>query len=214
MSKVSVFDIKGVSRGEIEVADDVLVLDRGTEAVHQAIVATLAGRRAGTASTLGKGAVAGSNKKPWQQKGTGQARAGYRQSPIWRGGGVAFGPHPRDFSQRVPKKTKRLAFQRALSGRIAEGAVKVLEKFELPDGKTKSFVALMKALKIKGPALIVTGSPDKKLVLAARNVPGIEVVTPDGVGTYQMVRYPTIVADRDGMNKLVARLGTEEGGRS
>ncbi len=214
MSKVTVFDSKGASKDEIQVEDSLLVLDRGSEAVHQVVVAILAGRRAGTASTLGKGAVAGSNKKPWAQKGTGQARAGYRQSPVWRGGGVAFGPHPRDFSLRVPRKTKRLAFRKALSDRISEGAVKVLDKIETPDGKTKSFVAVIKALKVVGPALVVTGSPDKKLVLAARNVPGIEVVTPDGVGVYHLVRYTTIVADRDGLNKLVARLAADAGGVS
>ena len=127
MSKVPVYNVKGKAVGEVNVPDDLLLSSGGETAVHEAVVAHRAAARTGSASTLRKGEVSGSNRKPWRQKGTGRARAGYRQSPVWRGGSVAFGPKPRDFSKKLNKKVKRLAFRRALSARIAEGSVRVVE---------------------------------------------------------------------------------------
>ena len=115
MSKINVYNAKGEATGEVEIADERLVLDRGGQAVKDVVTATLNARRAGTASTLGKGEVAGSNRKPWRQKGTGRARAGLRQSPVWRGGGVAMGPKPRDYGVKVNRKVAQLAFRHALS---------------------------------------------------------------------------------------------------
>src|SRR2546425_5386637 len=117
---------------------------RGTQAVHDAIVAMRAARRTGSASTKTKATVNLSGAKPWRQKGTGRARAGYKASPIWRGGGVVFGPHPRDYSKKVPKATRRLAFQKALSERIKAGDVLMIDKFVVPEIKTKSFLSVLK----------------------------------------------------------------------
>jgi large subunit ribosomal protein L4 len=206
MSTLKTYDRNGAAVGEFEVAESLLVTDRGEQAVHDAVVAYLAGRRAGTASTLRVGEVAGSNRKPWRQKGTGQARAGSRQSPIWRGGGVAFGPHPRSFRKHLNRKVGRLAFRRALSDRIAEGRVLVVESADLQEAKTRHFVAFLKALKVRAPALVVLGKADPKVSLAARNVRGVEVATASSVNVYQMTRYPVVVADRAAMEHLKGRL--------
>jgi large subunit ribosomal protein L4 len=206
MSKVTIFDLKGSPVGEIEVAEEAIVGKKGGQAVHDSVVAYLAGLRKGTASTLRKGEVAGSNKKPWRQKGTGRARAGYRQSPIWRGGGVAFGPHPRSFALKVNKKVNRLAFKKALSDRLAGGHVLVLEQLALAEPKTKQFVTLMKLLKVQPPALFVVDKVDKNVARTCRNIPRVEMVRAKDVSVYQLVRYPIIVASKPGMDEMVARL--------
>ena len=207
MSKIEKFDIKGSAAGELEVADSLLVTDSGEQAVHDVVVAWMNAGRAGTASTLSKGEVAGSNKKPWKQKGTGRARAGYRQSPIWRGGAVAFGPKPRSYAVKVNKKVTQLAFNRALSDRIVEGAIKVVEKFDFEAPKTKELSSLLKTLGVTKPALVVTGDFDEKVFLAGRNLPRVEVIEASEVNVYQLVRFPVIIADEAGMKILEERLG-------
>lgn len=206
MSKVQMFDINGAAVGEVDVPDGALESRKGERAVHEAVVAYLAGIRNGTASTLRKGEVAGSNKKPWRQKGTGRARAGYRQSPIWRGGGVAFGPHPRSFELKVNKKVNRLALRRAFSDRIAGGQVRVLDTLSIAEPKTKLFAGMMKTLKVVPPALFVVDKVDTKVARACRNIPGVEIVRAKDVSVYQMVRYPVVVMNKPGMDDMVARL--------
>ena len=207
MSKIEKFDVKGSAAGELEVADSLLVTDRGEQAVHDVVVAWMNAGRAGTASTLSKGEVAGSNKKPWKQKGTGRARAGYRQSPIWRGGAVAFGPKPRSYAVKVNKKVTQLAFNRALSDRIVEGAIKVVEKFDFEFTKTKELSSLLKTLGVTKPALVVTGDFDEKVFFAGRNLSRVEVIEASEVNVYQLVRFPVIIADEAGMKILEERLG-------
>ncbi|MBN1676494.1 MAG: 50S ribosomal protein L4 [Kiritimatiellae bacterium] len=214
MSSLSVCDRNGTPAGSFEIADELLVLGKGAQAVCEAVTAHRAAKRAGTASTLSKGQVSGSNRKPWRQKGTGRARAGYRQSPVWRGGGVAFGPHPRDYTQKLPRKVARLAFGRALSEKIAAGAITVVEQLEMPEPKTKAFVALMSALKIESPALFLVEQLDRNLTLASRNVPGVEVIAARAVDTYQLLRYPRVVASRPAMGVLKARLERVAGNKT
>mgnify|MGYP001572656280 CR=1 FL=1 len=206
MSKISLLDMKGSSIGEVEISDTLLVSGKGDQAVQDVIVAERAAIRAGTASTLSKGQVAGSNKKPWQQKGTGRARAGLRQSPVWRGGGVAFGPHPRDYSLRVNRKVARLAFQRALSDRLFAGHVKILDDLTLAEPKTSALCTVLKALKIVGPVLLLVGKVSRNVALASRNVPKVEVVRASDASVYQLVRYPNIIIDRSGMEIIRERL--------
>lgn len=206
MSKLNVYDMKGASVGDYDVADTLLVLDRGEAAVHEAVVALTAGRRAGTAATKSKGMVAGSNKKPWRQKGTGRARAGYRQSPVWRGGGVAFGPHPRRYDKKLNAKVARLAFRRALSDKVAGGAVKVVDALELEAAKTRQVVAVLSALGVQGPALLAVERVDATLALAARNLPRVEVACARDLNVYQLLRYPVVVATRSAMEILKGRL--------
>lgn len=206
MSKVPVKNMAGEDRGVREIPDDLLVLDRGAAAVHAAVVAERAAARAGTASVKRKGEVAGSNKKPWRQKGTGRARAGNRRSPLWRGGGSVFGPKPRDYTQSLPKKAARLAFRRAVSERIAAGEVTVVESLTLPEPKTRHVADLIKRLDATEGALIIVDRADPALTRAARNLPQVEVRTADSVSTYEVLRWPRLIATAQGLEGLERRL--------
>ena len=206
MSTIKVFNPAGDAAGEMTVADELLVLDKGEQAVKDVVVAIQNAFRAGTASTLSKGEVAGSNKKPWRQKGTGRARAGLSQSPVWRGGAVAFGPHPRDYSQKINRKVQQLAFTRALSDKIAGGQVEVIEKFNLPEPKTKLLTALLKKLGADRSALIVLDQYEEAVMLAARNLQKVEVVTAEEVDVYSLLLYRTLVATQAGFAALTARM--------
>ncbi len=206
MSKLPLCSLDGKKLGEFDLSDDLLIFDKGLTAMHEAVVAYRTNRRAGTASTLGKGQVAGSNKKPWKQKGTGNARAGYRQSPIWRGGGVAFGPKPRNFSKSVNKKASRLAFKRAFSEKVAAGSIRVLDKFELAEPKTKFAAQVLKQLKVEGRVLLVLDQVDAKTRLATRNLATCEVTSAENVNTYQLLRYPSLLINKAGMEILQKRL--------
>src|SRR5438477_8313548 len=147
--KLAVKDVRGQSQGELEVKFALIENGKGTQAVHDAVVAYLANQRMGTACTKNAGEVAGTNKKPWRQKGTGRARAGSFQSPLWRGGGVVFGPKPRDFGKKVTKATKQLALRKALSERLKSGDVMVVDDIKLNSAKTREFVGLLNTLKVE-----------------------------------------------------------------
>ena len=205
MAKINVFGRDGVQKSAIDVEDGILVLDRGEQAVRDYVVGRQASLRAGTASTLRKGEVAGSNKKPWKQKGTGRARAGLRQSPVWRGGAVAFGPHPRDFSIKVNKKVAKLAFQRVLSDAVAEGSLKVVEELTFAAPKTKEFIKVLKALGAEKSTLVIVDQYEDNLLLAARNVPGVEVITARNASAWLLLRYKNKVATRAAWEDLFAR---------
>jgi large subunit ribosomal protein L4 len=206
MSSIKLYKPTGEAGGDVAFDDALLVLDRGGQAVKDVVVATMNARRAGTASTLSKGEVAGSNKKPWKQKGTGRARAGLRQSPVWRGGSVAFGPHPRSFETKINRKVYQLAFRHAFSARIQAGGVLAIESFDLADAKTKTLATLFKKLGITRGCLIVVDVPDAKLVRASRNIPKVAVVRAADVGVYDLVRYRTVLTTRAGLAALTARL--------
>ncbi|RKX32577.1 MAG: 50S ribosomal protein L4 [Verrucomicrobia bacterium] len=206
MYSIPIHSISGAKSGEYRLDDALVVLDKGGQAVHEAIVAYLANQRRGTASTLTKGEVAGSNRKPWRQKGTGRARAGYRQSPLWRGGGVAFGPKPRSYRRELPRKVKRLALRRAFSERVAAGEVMILEDLHLEQPKTRLFSEIMKKLSLTRGALFVVDKLDRNLFLASRNIPGVEVVAASDVNAYQMLRYRRVVVTSRGMQALEERL--------
>lgn len=213
MSTLKVFDLKGVATGEIELPDALLCLKQGDQAVHDAVVAHLAACRSGNASTLQKGEVAGSNRKPWRQKGTGRARAGYRQSPVWRGGGIVFGPKPRDYRLGQNRKVSRLAFRRALSERLAAGEVRVLESLDFTEAKTRVVAAALKAMGAAAGALILTDRIDDTLKRATRNLAGVEVVLARDVGVYALLRHPVVLVTRNALDVLKGRLegGVEKG---
>ena len=207
MSEVKVFDVKGGEVGKYEVPAELLELEKGAQAVHDVVVAMNNARRAGTACTREKGEVAGSGAKPWKQKGTGRARAGYRQSPVWRGGGTVFGPRPRYYGQKVNKKVARLAFRRALSEKVNDGELRVVEQIAVSEPKTKEFAALLSAQGVSGrPVLVVVDELDRNLRLAARNLPRTEVVKASDVNVYQLLRYPVVIVNSAGMDQLKARL--------
>jgi large subunit ribosomal protein L4 len=206
MSTIKIFNTTGGEVGDYEIPAELLELEKGDQAVHDVVVAMNNARRAGTACTREKGEVAGTGSKPWKQKGTGRARAGYRQSPVWRGGGVVFGPRPRYYGVKVNKKVAKLAFRRALSEKLNAGDVRVVEQINVEDAKTKAFAALLKTLGVSAPALVVVDDIDRNLALASRNVPRVEVVKARDVNVYQLLRYPSIIVNSAGMEQLKARL--------
>ncbi len=207
--KLTIKDTKGNDQGELEVKFPLIEDGKGTQAVHDVVVAYQAAQRMGTACTKNVGEVAGTNKKPWRQKGTGRARAGSFQSPLWRGGGVVFGPKPRDFSKKVSRKTKQLALRKALSERLRAGDVVVVDDLKLGSHKTKEFTGLLGALELKGSALIVAQAVDKNLTLAARNVPDVALTTSDLLNTYDVLRPDKLVFTRSAFEQLEARLVKE-----
>lgn len=206
MSKIPFKNSKGDSVGDYEVADSLLVLDKGSQAVHEAIVAYNAHQRAGTASTLSKSFVSGSGKKPWKQKGLGRARAGYRQSPVWRGGAIAFGPHPRKYGKKVQKKVAKLAFRRAFSAKVEQGEITVIDHLALSVPKTKEFATLMKNLGLDRGALFIVDQATDNLLLASRNIQRVELATATLVNTYQILRYKNVIVTKAGMEALEKRL--------
>ncbi|MBR4259101.1 MAG: 50S ribosomal protein L4, partial [Kiritimatiellae bacterium] len=158
-------------------------------------------------STKGKGEVAGSNKKPWKQKGTGNARAGFRQSPVWRGGGVAHGPKPRDFSQKINRKVMQLAFARAFSEKIAAGEVVVVSEFKFEEPKTKLMAALLKKAGVARSALVVTEKYDETVFRVTANLACAASVTASEADVYSLLKHKTIVCDKAGFDALVKRMG-------
>ena len=209
--KLPVINLSGAAAGEVEFADELLIkTGKGTQAVHDAVVAYLANQRLGTAQTKMISDVAGSGKKPWKQKGTGRARAGSFASPIWRGGGIAHGPHPRDYSKKVTKKTKVLAFRKALSERLMAGDVVVLDELTLGTPKTRDFALALAKIGAKGvTTLILAEVVDQNLRLASRNVSAVMVERADSVNTYDLLRAKKIVATKTALAALQARCGAK-----
>jgi large subunit ribosomal protein L4 len=207
--KLTVKDITGKDQGELEVKFPLIENGIGTEAVQQTVVAYRAAQRMGTACTKNVGEVAGTNKKPWRQKGTGRARAGSFQSPLWRGGGVVFGPKPRDFTKKISRSTRQLALRKALSERLKAGDVLVVDDFKLTSPKTREFLGVLNALQLQGTALVVSHGADKNLLLASRNVPGVELTTGDSLNTYQVLRSDKIVFTRSAFENVEQRLSKE-----
>ena len=207
--KLTVKDITGKDQGELEVKFPLIENGIGTEAVQQTVVAYRAAQRMGTACTKNVGEVAGTNKKPWRQKGTGRARAGSFQSPLWRGGGVVFGPKPRDFTKKISRSTRQLALRKALSERLKAGDVLVVDDLKLTSPKTREFIGVLNALQLQGTTLIVSHGVDKNLLLASRNVPGVELTTGDSLNTYQVLRSDKLVFTRGAFENIEQRLSKE-----
>jgi large subunit ribosomal protein L4 len=206
--KIAIKNIEGKKAGELEVKFPLIEDGKGTQAVHDVVVAYRAAQRSGTACTKNVGEVSGSNKKPWRQKGTGRARAGSHQSPLWVGGGVVFGPKPRDFGKKVSKSTRALALRKALSARLKAGDVVVVDDLKLSSPKTKDFVGLMSTLELTGTTLIVAAA-DKNLTLASRNVPDVALATSDSLNTYDVLRPDKLLFTKGAFEKVEARLTKE-----
>jgi large subunit ribosomal protein L4 len=204
--KLPIQTLSGQAAGELEVTFPIIENGRGTQSVHDTVVAHLANRRSGTACTKTMGEVAGTGKKPWRQKGTGMARAGSFASPLWRGGGVVFGPKPRDFSKKVNRKTKKLALRKAMSERLKAGDVLVVDDLKLESHKTKGLVEILQKLGLAGTTLIVAPAIEKNLRLATRNLQKVELTTAADLHTYQVLKPAKLLFTRDAFEKLDARL--------
>ena len=185
---------------------DVIENGKYTQVVHDTVVAMRANRRSGTASVKTKATVNGSGSKPWRQKGTGRARAGYKSSPVWVGGGVVFGPHPRDYSKKVSKTNKRIALRKALSERIKSGDVFIVDEFAVKEPKTKQFVATIGQITDEPKTLVVAAAFDKTTYLAARNVQPTLLMTASEVNTEQLLNFRKIVITNDGLAQIADRL--------
>ena len=192
MSTVEVKNIKNEKVGEIELNDKIFNREVKEYLLHDVVRMQRAAKRAGTASTKTRRDVAGSGAKPWRQKGTGRARAGTRKSPIWRGGGTTFGPKPRDFSFKLNRKVKQQAVSMAMSARLQEGNLVVLDAFTMDQIKTKDFVSIMNGLDLNN-ALIVVDAEDEILSKSSRNVPGYKVMKTDGLNVYDILLHEKLV---------------------
>lgn len=184
---------------------DLIDNGRGTQAVHDAVVAMRAARRSGSANSKTKAEVDLSGAKPWRQKGTGRARAGYASSPVWRGGGVVFGPKPRDYTKKISKSTRRLAFQKALSERINAGDVLTVEKLSVTEVKTKAFVSLVKKATDAAKVLLISDSFEENLYKSARNVRSVTLATATDVNTEQLLAFHKILVTPKGLEQLAER---------
>ena len=206
--KIAIKNLEGKNSGELEVKFEMIENGRGTQAVHDAVTAYRAAQRSGTACTKTVGEVQGSNKKPWKQKGTGRARAGSVRSPLWAGGGVVFGPRPRDFTKIISKKTKQLALRKALSERIKLGDVIIVDDLKLSSPKTKDFSNIIDKLELQGTTLIVAAA-DKNLTLASRNISYVTMTTGDLLNTYDILRPDKLLFTKSAFEKVEARLTNE-----
>lgn len=204
MPVVDIKDIADSKVGEAHLADDVFGIEVKPHLMHEVVRMQLAQRRRGTASTKGRSEVRGGGKKPWRQKGTGRARAGTRRSPLWKGGGIVFGPLPRDYGYKVPKKVRKQALKSALSQKLAENKLIVVDSLFLDGVKTKKFLAIMQTLHIHD-ALIID-QDNLNLALSARNVPKIKVLQPEGLNTYDILRYDYLVLTAPSVKKIEERL--------
>jgi large subunit ribosomal protein L4 len=191
--------------GDIDLKDELFTVEVQTGILHDVVRMQRANRRQGTASTKTRGEVAGSGAKPWRQKGTGRARAGSRKSPIWRGGGTAFGPRPRDYSYKLPKKVRRLALRMALSARFGEGNLVVLDSFDMPEIKTKEFVKVMDNFDFDN-CLIITGDDNETVKISARNVVGHKVLPVAGLNVYDILKYSKLMLVQSTLAQIEERL--------
>ncbi|MBV8587123.1 MAG: 50S ribosomal protein L4 [Verrucomicrobia bacterium] len=198
----TVLTVADAKKAKIEVIEN----GRGTQAVHDVVVALRANRRSGSANTKTKAEVVASGKKPWRQKGTGRARAGYVSSPVWTGGGVVFGPKPRDYSKKVTRSVRRLAFLKALSARIIAGDVLVVDGVTVSQPKTKEFVNLLKEHTPEEKVLIISDSLDENTYKAARNLQPVLLNTPAEVNTEQILAFKKIIVTQPALAKLAERV--------
>ena len=201
MAKVSVYNIEGKEVDTIELNDAVFGVEVNEHLVHMAVVNQLANNRQGTQKAKTRSEVSGGGRKPWRQKGTGHARQGSTRSPQWTGGGVVFAPTPRDYSFKMNKKEKRIALLSALSSKVAESKIVVLDEFKLDEIKTKKFVEVMNNLKVEN-ALVVLEGENKNVVLSGRNIPSVKVTATNEINTYDVLKYTTLVVTKAAVEKL------------
>ena len=201
MANVSVYNIEGKEVGTIELNDAVFGVEMNEHLVHMAVVSQLANNRQGTQSAKTRSEVSGGGKKPWRQKGTGHARQGSTRAPQWTHGGVVFAPVPRDYSFKMNKKEKRIALLSALSSKVADSKIVVLDQFKMDEVKTKKFAEVMSNLKLN-KALVVVEGDNKNVVLSGRNIPAVKVSATNEINTYDVLKYDTLVVTKAAVEKI------------
>ena len=202
MPKVDVYNISGQKVGDMDLNDGIFAVEVNKVAMHSAVVNALANARQGTQSTKTKSEVSGGGKKPWRQKGTGRARQGSTRSAQWVGGGIVLGPKPRSYSYTLPKKVKRLALKSALTSKVIDSNIIVLDDLKLEAIKTKEMVNILNNLKIDSSALIVLPEVDKNVVLSARNIERIKTATTNSINTYDILKYSKFIVTKDAVSKI------------
>ncbi|RIJ66087.1 50S ribosomal protein L4 [Rummeliibacillus sp. TYF005] len=207
MTKVNVLSQTGSSVGEIELNDAIFGIEPNQSVLFDAVIAQRASLRQGTHKVKNRSEVAGGGRKPWRQKGTGRARQGSIRSPQWRGGGTVFGPTPRSYSYKLPKKVRRLALKSALSSKVAETNFVVLDALKLDAPKTKDFVKVLSDLSIESKSLFVTADLDENVALSARNIPGVTVLTAAGINVLDLVGHDKVVFTQAAVQKIEEVLG-------
>jgi large subunit ribosomal protein L4 len=193
MPQTTLYDRTGKDVGSVELIDALFAAPVNAAVLHQVVTAQLAGRRTGTADTKTRGEVRGGGKKPYRQKGTGRARQGTRTAPHYRGGGAVFGPHPRSYEQRLPRKMKRLALRGALTAKLGDEAIKVIDTFALEAIRTRDVAAILGALEARGRVLIVAPGRDETLELSARNLPTVEVILADSLNVVDLLKADLVL---------------------
>ncbi|MCI6019250.1 MAG: 50S ribosomal protein L4 [Clostridiales bacterium] len=201
MAKVSVYNIEGSQVGEIELNDSVFGVEVNEHLLHMAVVAQLAAKRQGTQSAKTRSEVSGGGKKPWRQKGTGHARQGSTRAPQWTGGGVVFAPKPRVYTIKLNKKERRLALKSALTSRVNENKLIVLDSLNMEEVKTKKFKAVMDNLKVS-KALVVMAEKNENVILSARNIPSVKTALTNTINVYDILKYDTVVVTKDAVNAI------------
>ncbi|MDO7788924.1 50S ribosomal protein L4 [Desulforamulus aquiferis] len=201
MPKVALYNISGQQVGEVELKDSVFGIEPNEPVLHDAVTMQLANQRQGTHDTKTRAEVRGGGRKPWRQKGTGRARAGTTRSPIWRSGGIVFGPHPRDYSYSLPKKVRRLALKSALSSKVLGNDIIVLDTLTMDAPKTKEMVRILDNLKAS-QALVVTAERDLNVEKSARNIEGVKPLKAEGVNVYDLLRFNKLVITKDAVAKI------------
>ncbi len=203
MPEFEVIDKNNKPVGKINLSDEVFGVKAKDGVLHNAVVNFLANQRQGTHATKTKGLVSGGGKKPWKQKHTGRARSGSSRSPLWRGGGTVFGPQPRDYSYTIPKKAKRLALKAALSGKLSDGEITVVDTLSLEKPKTKEIMSLLKGLQLEGKStLIIVPEHNETIVLSARNIPGVTVTRVSDLNCYDVAAHSRLLMTRQAAEML------------
>ena len=201
MPQTTLYDRTGASVGSVELNDELFAAPVNVAVLHQVVTAQLAGRRLGTHDTRTRGEVRGGGKKPYRQKGTGRARQGSRTAPHYRGGGAVFGPHPRSYEQRLPKKMRRLALRGALTAKLGDEAIRVLDAFGLEAIRTKDVIGILTALNATGRVLVVADG-DERLLLSARNLPTVDVIRADSLNVVDLIKADTIVIEQPALARI------------
>ncbi|HIT73753.1 50S ribosomal protein L4 [Tyzzerella sp. An114] len=201
MANVALYNMNGEQVGTIDLNDDIFGLEASEHAMHMAVVQYLANQRQGTQSAKTRSEVRGGGRKPWRQKGTGHARQGSIRAPQWTGGGVVFAPKPRDYSFKLNKKVKRLALKSALSTKVAENSIIVLDELKLDEVKTKAMVNVLGNIKAE-KALIVMDGVNKNVMLSARNIEGVKTASVSTINVYDLLKYNTLVVTKDAVAKI------------
>jgi large subunit ribosomal protein L4 len=202
MPKVALYNTSGSQVGEVDLADAVFGIEPHAHVLNEAVLMQRASLRQGTHKVKGRSEVRGGGRKPWKQKGTGRARQGSIRAPQWKGGGVVFGPTPRSYAYKLPKKVRRLAIRSALSSKVLENEIIVLDQLQLNQPKTKDFIAILKNLKVDRKALVVAAVQDDNVALSARNIPGIKFVTADGINVLDVMVHDKLIITKDAIEKV------------